>query len=73
MELDDGGGADLRILVDAAGVEVFTGDGHALTARVYPDSQASTDLVAGANPAEGHATVRWWKFLSHGRVTAPTP
>ena len=52
VELDDGGGADLRILVDASVVEVFAGDGHALTARVYPDSQASTDLVAGANSGE---------------------
>lgn len=57
--LDAGGGVDLRILVDASILEVFAGDGMALTARVYP-SPPSVALVAGADRAPGRAAVRWW-------------
>lgn len=69
--LDPGGGLDLRVLVDASIVEVFAGDGHALTARVYPGSEQSTGVVVGADDAPGRARVRWWRMQTEGRGTAP--
>lgn len=70
--LDGAGGVDLRVLVDASVVEVFAADGHALTARVYPESRLSTALVVGADDAPGTASVRWWQVRTQGRSTAPT-
>lgn len=64
VDLDAYGGMDLRILVDASIVEVFAGDGMALTARVYPVSKRSIGLLVGADDASGGATVRWWPL--HG-------
>jgi beta-fructofuranosidase len=58
--LDEDGGVELRVLVDGSVVEVFAGEGHALTARAYPESLHSTGLVAGADQAAGSAEVRWW-------------
>lgn len=69
--LDAGGGVELRVLVDGSVVEVFAGDGHALTARVYPESADSTGLVAGADESAGSVGVRWWPVRTHGRSTAP--
>jgi beta-fructofuranosidase len=70
--LDDDGGIDLRIVVDGSVVEVFAGDGHSLTARVYPTSAASIALLAGATGNDGRATVWWWRVRTQDRVTAPT-
>ena len=58
--LADDGSIVLRVLVDASVVEVFAGDGHVLTARVYPDSVDSVALLVGADVAPGAASVRWW-------------
>lgn len=60
--LDEGGGVDLRVLVDGSVVEVFAGDGHTLTARVYPESPDSTGLVAGADDAAAGVEVQWWRL-----------
>lgn len=70
--LDRDGGVDVRVLVDASVVEVFAGDGHALTARVYPEARSSTGLVIGADVAVGTASVQWWPVRVQGRTTAPT-
>lgn len=69
--LDEHGGVDLRVLVDGSVIEVFAADGHALTARAYPDSSHSTGLVAGADLADGTVVVRWWAIRTQGRSTAP--
>ncbi|MGI8946635.1 MAG: GH32 C-terminal domain-containing protein [Ornithinimicrobium sp.] len=70
--LDRDGGVDVRVLVDASVVEVFAGDGHALTARVYPQARSSTGLVVGAAAAAGSFSVQWWPVEVQGRSTAPT-
>ncbi len=70
--LDADGGVDVRVLVDRSVVEVFAADGHALTARVYPDSELSIGLVAGAGSAPGRVSVRWWSVRTHDRSTAPS-
>jgi sucrose-6-phosphate hydrolase SacC (GH32 family) len=45
---DSAGQLQLRILVDRSSVEVFTNDGTALTARVYPRYQESTGVGLSA-------------------------
>ena len=71
VDLDAGGGVDLRVLLDASIVEVFAGDGHAMTARVYPRSRDSIGLYAGVDSTPGGVDVRWWTIETAGRITAP--
>jgi sucrose-6-phosphate hydrolase SacC (GH32 family) len=38
----------LRVLVDRSSIEVFTGDGTALTGRIYPRYEQSTGVDVSA-------------------------
>jgi beta-fructofuranosidase len=61
VRLDAGGGVDIRILVDVSIVEVFAG-GRSITARVYPDGDASVGLLVGANEAPADVSLTWWEL-----------
>ncbi|MEY9852841.1 fructan beta-fructosidase [Leifsonia sp. EB41] len=65
VALDSRGGLDLRILIDASSVEVFTGDGtRAITEQIFPDA-ASTGVSAFATGGTaGIDSLRAWRLTS---------
>lgn len=65
VALDSRGGIDLHILIDAASVEVFTGDGtRVITEQIFPDA-ASTGVSAFATDGTARIdSLRAWKLTS---------
>jgi sucrose-6-phosphate hydrolase SacC (GH32 family) len=60
---DQNGLLNLRILIDRSSLEVFTGDGTALTARVYPRYQASDQITLNATGGTVHLlNARSWQM-----------